>query len=296
MLMLPRVISGMVLAGALVILPPAIALAGPGECDPGTDPWCHVEEPDPAKPAKPAGGRGGSGCTWQKQTMPCTDPDFGVWIGGGCYWKPLSTPIDADTPPGKDPDEGRWGVRTCYTAPVGGDARQTYQWMGDGAVGPTPEDLAQEALAKVRLRGARIGVAPNPTGKGAVGLPVWLWTAVTPGTWGPQRASAFAGEVTVSIEAKAHTIVWDMGDGHRVTCANPGTPYEAKYGFAESKACGYRYPRPSITAADPDGRYTITATTHWRVAWSGGGQSGVLTPTSQSQTTVQIGEIQVVKR
>ena len=61
-----------------------------------------------------------------------------------------------------------------------------------------------------------------------------------------------------------------------------------------SPTCGYRYTVPSATTANPNGRYTVTATTYWRVEWSGGGQSGVLTPTSQSQTSVRIGEIPVV--
>jgi hypothetical protein len=171
---------------------------------------------------------------------------------------------------------------------------QVNYWMADPQSGPTPAELAQQALAKIHLLGAQIGIAPRPDGSGAVGLPVWLWTAVTPGTWGPLSASETGGGITVTIEAHASRIVWDMGDGHQVTCGNPGTPYEAKYGFAASTTCGYTYTRPSSTADHPHGRYTVTATTYWTVAWSGGGQSGVLTPTSQSQTSVEIGEIQVV--
>lgn len=293
-----RAFAVAILASGLILGGPAAALADPpAECDPTTNPWCSIDGDDPGDPGNDDdGGTGGGGCTWQGVTMPCSDPDFGTWIGGGCYWKPLNPPVDADPPPGKDPNKGQWGTRTCYTDPTGGVVQQAYYWMDDGEVGPTPEQLAQQALAKLRLRGAQIGITPKPDGKGAVGLPVWLWTTVSPGTWGPQRASASAGAITVSIEAKAHTIMWNMGDGHSVTCANPGTPYKAAYGLAESAVCGYKYPRPSITRANPNGRYTVTATTHWRVTWSGGGQTGVLTPTSQSQTTVQIGEIQVVKQ
>ncbi|MEH1130067.1 hypothetical protein [Micromonospora sp. CPCC 206061] len=294
-----RALAAMVLAAGLILLTPDAGRADPpAECDKTTDPLCQIEDTDPGGPGDPDnGGGGGGGCTWGGQSIPCSDPDYGYYVGGGCYWKALvPQPKDAEPPPGKDPAKGKWGVRYCYTAPGSGEVTQVYQWMDDGAIAPTPEELAERALAKLKLRGAQIGVAPKPNGKGAVGLPVWLWTAVTPGTWGPQRASESAGAITVSIEAKAHTIVWDMGDGHSVTCNNPGTPYEAKHGLAESAACGYKYLRPSITTTNPNGRYTVAATTHWRVDWSGGGQTGVLTPTSQSQTTVQIGEIQVVKK
>jgi len=294
-----RVLAAMILAAGLILVTPSAGRADPpAECDKTTDPLCQIEDTDPVDPRHPDnGGRGGGACTWDGKSIPCSDQDYGYYVGNGCYWKALvPQPKDAEPPPGKDPAKGTWGVRSCYTAPGSGEVTQVYEWMDDGAIGPTPEELAQRALAKLRLRGAQIGVAPNPNGKGAVGLPVWLWTAVTPGTWGPQRASESAGAITVSIEAKAHMIVWQMGDGNSVTCTNPGRAYKAAYGLAESTACGYKYARPSITAANPDGRYTVTATTHWRVTWTGGGQSGVLTPTSQSQTSVQIGEIQVVKR
>ena len=78
------------------------------------------------------------------------------------------------------------------------------------------------------------------------------------------------------------------------TCANPGTPYDPKYGMSASPTCPYTYPVPSSTTAHPHDRFTITATTYWTVNWSGGGQTGVLNPTSQSQTSVEIGEIPVV--
>jgi hypothetical protein len=157
-----------------------------------------------------------------------------------------------------------------------------------------PAQLAQRALAKVHLLGARMVVAPQSGGAGAVGLPVWLSTAVSALTWGPVSASESEGGVTVTITARASRIVWQMGEGGTVSCANPGTAYEPRFGMAASPTCGYVYSRPSSTTAHPHGRYTITATTYWTVDWAGGGQSGVLSPTSQAQTSVEIGEVQVV--
>src|SRR5262249_35603188 len=152
---------------------------------------------------------------------------------------------------------------------------------------PAPAQVALQALAKVHLLGAQIGIAPDPGGAGAVGLPVWLWTAVThyrdaagrdSGTWGTLTASATSGALTVTITATAQRIVWNMGDGASVSCDTPGAPYTAAAGLSDSPTCGYRYRKASTSTAAPAGRFTITATTYWRVAWSGGGQAGVLTP------------------
>jgi hypothetical protein len=291
-----RVLVALVMAVGLGALAPTAALADPpADCDKTTNPYCQVEGDGPGGGGNGGGNGGGrGGCYFGGQPVPCSDPDFGYYIGGGCYWQALNPPPAYPPPDGKDAAKGAWGVRTCYTAPGSGIVRQLYYWLDAPPNGPTPAQLAQQALAKIRLLGAQIGITPDPNGSGAVGLPVWLWTAVTPGTWGPLSASASGGGITVTITAKAQRIEWDMGDGQKKVCDNPGTPYEDRYGNSMSPTCGYRYGLPSATAANPNGRYTITATTYWRVDWSGGGQSGVLSPTSQSQTSVRIGEIPVM--
>lgn len=282
-------------AVGLVLAVPSPASAG-GQCNPTTDPWCSA---DGGASGSPGGGGsggtdGGGGCTWNGTSVACTDPEYGSYLGGGCYWQRLDPQPVLSPPAGQDSGSGSWGIKSCYTSPGSGVVRQSYYWLGNGRAAPSPQQLAERALAKVHLLGAQIGVAPRPQGSGAVGLPVWLWTAVSPGTWGPLSASARAGGVTVTIAAKATRIVWDMGDGTQVSCSNPGTPYQARYGMATSPTCGYVYTRPSSTPDHRHGRYTITATTYWTVTWSGGGQSGVLHPTSKSRTSVEIGEIQVV--
>src|SRR6266508_3314880 len=290
--------------GGWTVAVPAPSLADPipqptggGGCDEAANPDCRVEGGRPGGGGN-GGGSGGSGgrCTWKGQTIPCQDPDFGFWVRDGCYWKVAEPPPPIPPPAIHKPGvPGAWGVESCLRDVGGGRAvSQVFMWMDNPPGGPTPAELAQQALAKIKLLGAQIGITPDPSGSGAAGLPVWLWTAVTPGTWGPLSASASGGGITVTITAKAQRIEWNMGDGQTKTCDNPGTPYEDRFGNSMSPTCGYRYGFPSATAANPNGRYTVTATTHWRVEWSGGGQSGVLNPTSQSQTSVRIGEIPVV--
>ena len=298
-MLIRRMIVTAVFAGLATITAPAMVRADPtggGNCDQNPDPSCATWGNGGGSSGGSGGSSGGSGggCNWQGQNVPCKDPDFGYYMGGGCYWQALNPPPAAAPPAGQDPAKGAWGVQSCLTAPNSGVATQVYYWMENPNAGPTPAQLARQALAKIHLLGAQIGIAPRPSGAGAVGLPVWLWTAVNAGTWGPQSASASGGGITVTITAKASRIVWRMGDGDQVTCANPGTPYKAKYGMSTSPTCPYTYAVPSSTITHPHGRFTITATTHWTVNWSGGGQTGVLNPTSQSQTSVEIGEIPVV--
>lgn len=284
------------LALALVWTATPATEAASGDCQKVNNPWCSASGSTPGgSGANGTGtGGGGSGCSWGGQPFPCTDPEFGSYLGNGCYWKQVSTQAGMPPPAGQDPSKGVWGVKSCYTAPGSGAVMQMYWWRVNAAPTVDPAVLARRALAKLQLLGAQIVVAPQPGGAGAVGLPVWLATTVTPQTWGPASASESEGGVTVTVTARASRIVWQMGDGGTVSCNNPGTVYAPRYGMAASPTCGYVYARPSSTPAHPHGRYTITATTYWTVDWAGGGQTGVLTPTSQAQTSVEIGEVQVV--
>ena len=123
-----------------------------------------------------------------------------------------------------------------------------------------------------------------------VGVPVWLWTEVTPTTWGPNSATASVPGLSVTATAQARQIVWDTGDGRSETCRNPGTPYYT--GGVVSPTCQHVYERSS--AQEPDTAYRVTATTTWDVTWTGGGTSGSLTVTRVSTGSVRVGEVQVL--
>jgi hypothetical protein len=157
-----------------------------------------------------------------------------------------------------------------------------------------PAQLAQEALDKMTLLGPDIGITPQPGGKGVVGMPVYMWTAKTAETYGPNSASASAGGITVTATAKVKRIVWDMGDGNTVTCTTAGTPYKAEFGKKESPDCGYLYSEPSSTQAA--GRYHVTATSTWQVDWqvNGGGETGQLAATRTNAVDIDVAEVQVL--
>lgn len=229
----------------------------------------------PGQPGPPGGGGGGGGgespCTY---TLASPQPP-----AGHSSWE------------GHAPGDGAVYTRVC----VGDDGTVSIQlaWLATPPGAPSPAVLAALAVSRLPIRGPNIGVAPDPDGSGLVGVPVWLWTAVTPSTWGPISATASVPGLSVTATANATKIVWDMGNGHSVTCTNPGTPHTGQAG--KSPTCGYDgYPDPSSTK--PGGRYKITGTTTWHVTWAGGGTSGVLDVTRQSSTTIDIGELPVVTR
>ncbi|TQJ37840.1 ATP/GTP-binding protein [Streptomyces sp. SLBN-115] len=203
---------------------------------------------------------------------------------GSMYWK------------GKSPEDGGAVYeRSCRTGP-GTTPVYTYFVADEAANVPAvdPAEVAQQAVAKMQLSGPDIA-SPRANGKYVVGVPMWMWVNTSPTTFGPNSASATAGGVTVLATARVTKIVWAMGDGSAVTCNGAGTPYAASDGVQESPTCGHTYVRTS--ASQTGGRFTVTATSTWTVDWqvNGGGESGQLVETRQSQMQVAIGEVQVVR-
>jgi hypothetical protein len=300
-----------ILAAAAAAVLMSLALAGPASADgPGGGgecggPDCNVWGEVPGGPGGggndggddgDGGGGGSSGCHFGGQTVPCSIGGLG-WFNrsDGCYYLKSPPP-----PPGSAQQPAPGEVGNFYTITCGmydgGPVEARLEWVPGAPLQqpPDPEELARRALASITLKGADIGMAPRPGGAGLVNLPVWMWTAVTPSTWGPISASASEAGLTVTITAKAERIVWDMGDGHSVTCASPGTPFKTGNGGQQSPTCGYVYGSSSRDRSG--GKYTVTATTDWRVDWAGGGATGVIDQTRTAGTTVQIDELQVVNR
>ncbi|GGJ89759.1 hypothetical protein GCM10010123_19470 [Pilimelia anulata] len=315
--------TGAALMMCLALIAPTATIltsAAPASADPPVictpDGDCTVVVTKPGKPGgtKPGTGKpseGGAGaCNWAGETVPCTIPvrseitrATSAWFnaGDGCYYNTIDPPPPASSTlwEGHKPGEGAVYEYICYPAGrthplgIGGVG---IKWLaspppGFGG-GVSPAVLAQQAVARLPITGPAIGTAPRRDGSGLVGLPVWLWTTVSPRTWGPATATASAGGITVTATANASRIEWQMGDGQSVTCTTPGTPYKASAAGATSPDCGYVYRTPS--KSQPDGKYTITAVTTWRVTWAGGGQSGELTTTRQSTTAVDVKELVVV--
>lgn len=302
----PRRLPAVLLAAALTSLLALVAPAGPALADPGADcpigqTDCSVWDDDPGLPGDPgdgggdgddgdSGGGGSAKCRWNGKTIPCWDDVLG-WFnnGDGCYYK-LATPQPPDTPEGK-----QWYVRTCNGGDLGAQDSILLDAPPPGfGSPPDPEEIALRLLASIDLLPPRISVAPRKTnGPGLVGLPVWMWASPGRNYFGEPALTASDTErgVTVTITAKVERIVWNMGNGVKVTCTGPGTEYKTsgRYAGQPSPDCGYDSGYPTA------GTYRVSATTYWLVQWSGGGESGVFRPTRTSNSAqIQINELQVV--
>src|SRR5205085_2757334 len=143
---------------------------------------------------------------------------------------------------------------------------------------------------------------PTPNEAGLTGLPVWLWTTVTPTagdgpkTWGTITRTAAVPGRSVTATARSTKIVWNLGDGSPlITCTGPGEAYQPSFGLAKpdcGAAAGYQHPSKTV----PGGRFKVTGTTTWEVTWSGagGGATGILQFNLATTTTIEIQELQVV--
>ncbi|MCM2430963.1 hypothetical protein [Streptomyces sp. RKAG337] len=268
-------------------------------------------------PGSGGGGGGGSAkCVihWKKPNgqeygeVPCYEAGVG-WFNfqDECYWDVLNPQ------PAANAEEWQWGNGApadaadrakgkAYNVICPGIGRE----LAGGTIwslnpppgfggGPSPEELAREAIKKMRLLGPQIGTAPGAGKTGIVGMPVWIWNVKTDRTWGPVSASASAAGLTVTATANVKKIVYSMGDGGGVTCTSAGTPYKESYGGNTSPDCGYRYTKTS--GGKSGNAFSVSAVTTWTVHWAGGGQQGDITTTRASGgVQLAIGEAQVVAK
>jgi hypothetical protein len=231
-----------------------------------------------SKPADTGSGQSGSKAVCTVKKMDPQPP------AGSMFWED------------KSPKDGAVYQRTCRNGPDGAPVNSTF--VADGAAAGVaavdPAVVAQQAVAKMKLVGPDIA-SPRAAGKYIVGVPMWMWVNKSPTAYGPNTTTATAGGVTVTATANVSKIDWKMGDGSTVTCNGPGTAYAASYGKQESPTCGHTYTRTSVSQSGA--KYAVTATATWTVDWqvNGGGGTGQFTEVRQSQTQVEIGEVQVVR-
>lgn len=244
-------------------------------------------------------------CTVWVETVPT--PDGGQGSGGGGGGGSIAMiVVDGRTcapagptdpqPPLSDPvwdGNAEGAIYDCVVGPAstgGFQAPMTLRYWSatPPAAVPDPALLAQQAVDSMGLRAIRVGIVPRTDGGsvGLVGVPNWMWVdAPDAVTFGPSTASASAGGWTVTATARVDSVTWDMGDGQIVTCG-AGTPYRDSYGSSPSPDCGHVYTE--------QGQYTVTATSHWVVTWSGIGQVGTISMNLTESALVTIGEAQVL--
>ncbi|MBC7679762.1 MAG: hypothetical protein H7233_12360, partial [Pseudorhodobacter sp.] len=221
---------------ALLAVPAGVAAAQGPECGyVNQDGVCTITITPPAPGAKPVGNPGSGGgappqCAEYGVPVPCSDPARGSYSNDlQCYLRPMSPQPSTDSPlwAGNFPEGVVYNCSAAGSYP-GTSGGGTVWLPGPPDGGLPPAAAAQAVVARMDLRAANIGIVPEdkPGSIGAVGAPVYLWTAPGPATFGPQVLTASAGGVTITATAKVDRIVWDMGDGKSVTCRTPGTVYQ----------------------------------------------------------------------
>lgn len=224
-----------------------------------------------------AGGNSGVRCTYIKDTDRTA----------------LGSPRAGD--PG-DPHFGEAGAYytvRCITGPLS-QLVIFNLWVPANRPAVAPQTLAQVARRYLPLPLPIIHTNPPASVDQVVNVPTWLW--VDPATWGVRTATASVPNESATVTATPVSVTWTMGDGSRVVCRGPGTPYAGGDPARPSPDCGHTYRQSS--AGQPGLRYPVTATTTWRITWVASGvvaASGSLAPLLRTATTsLRVAEAQTV--
>ena len=240
-------------------------------------------------------------CTYRGEEIACTS-DLGVWSEDRqCFVQRLSPQPSAEHAIWEGRDEGT--IYQCvppgasFSAGVG---IGFWFWAPSaGAAGAPvlvdPVTLAEKAVERMELESPAIGMTPLAAGAPLlVGMDAWLWIDnAGPRGYGPITRTASAGPVSVTATAEVTKVVWDLGDGTKLTCRTAGTPWSPDKGTGPSPTCGHRYLTPSTQTRS--GTFTVRATAHWQVEWTGAGQAGEITFTMDGEREQPVTEVQVLQ-
>lgn len=188
--------------------------------------------------------------------------------------------------------------RFAQTAlPEAPDIRQAGEPAGPAAPAApalSPQEVAYIASARLQLAPPKPMIGPSPElnewKMAAVGYPLWLWAD---GEVDPAPVSDSVADIAVSLDAHLVKVVFDMGDGNKISCSDLGTKWTpAVEPGAKSPSCGYAYEKPSL----PAGSYTVTANAVWAIDWNINGTTGTIPLYQSASTAIPVGELQVLVR
>ena len=151
---------------------------------------------------------------------------------------------------------------------------------------PEPVVLARVAVGRMDLRAPEIGLWPEsleelPEGHNYVGWHNWMWVRDPgPATWGPITKTVTESGYAITATAAVTKVTWEMGNGDTKECDKGVEHLKSQEEDQASPTCGYVYHQR--------GDYTVTATAHWVVVWSGLGQQGVIEMDLSSQVHTSV--------
>lgn len=215
--------------------------------------------------------------------VPAASPSGGLTFAAQCS-NPTATSINFD-PFGN--------VR--FMRPLPGPGGPPAQAPPGGQPTVSAATLAEQARRFLPLPAPIIRTNPTPDHDQLVNLPTWLWVAAS--SWNLRTATASVPGLSVTVTAVPVTVTWVTGDGGRVLCHGPGTPYDtARSPTSQATDCSHAYRQGS--AGQPGGRYLLSATTTWQITWAASGAvtaSGALPPLARTaQTTLRVAEAQAL--
>lgn len=129
-----------------------------------------------------------------------------------------------------------------------------------------PVELVTRQLQTLNPRPAVIHLSPSVERDQIVNLRSWLWVdPIPPLTTQAVSPPEESPPVRIDLQAVPQAVVWDMGDGHSVTCVGPGRAYNTRKSEAEQQTdCAYTYTKTS--AGQPHDRFTVKAAVVWQVS------------------------------
>lgn len=240
--------------------------------------------PAPTEPPNSGGEDGGDSDAECIGTLgkpiDCTSGEY-VWRADHmCYLdpEPLSTDPTDGLPAWNGQTDG--AIHMCFSDTFGGGSANWPVWVAPAEeAGPSPAELAQQAVDSMELRAVEIGMAPEPDNADPnilIRMPNQVYaTNAGPNALGPTSASASAGGITVTAEGRPTGIDIDPGDGSAPFSCTTTELAATQRALEGPGICSVTWEHTSTE--QPDGTYPLTVTTHWEVTWEGGGESGVIT-------------------
>ena len=141
-------------------------------------------------------------------------------------------------------------------------------------------------MERMDLHAPDIGLWPDPleklpTGHNYVGWHNWMWIRDPgPTTWGPITKTVTEAGYAITATAAVTKVTWEMGNGDTKVCDKGMEHLAWQEEDKPSPTCGYVYHQR--------GDYTITATAHWVIVWSGLGQQGTIEMDLSSQVHTSV--------
>ncbi len=317
--MLRRIVTLLSITLAAVLTPTLMASAAQApsclKIDPQTG-LCLVYSSGGGSPGHGGGaggasvGGGTSTCHWTAGShhasgvVPCTGPNGAAW-NGFCYVS-LMTPQPPQGVDGGAVWEGHTSgaIYEC-SAPGPGESGVGVVglefWFANppAGLGPSPAQLAQEALTRLTIPAPTPGRYPSGTLKDGrpytlVNAYTWYWTA---GAFRVLSATASAGGESSTITVTPSVLTFTPGDGTKtVSCSGPGVSWKQSDGpwAASPSGCDYRYLSSSIS--DPNGEVTATYGIDWSISWrsSDGGRGTLPDLTTTAKSTFAVAEAEAV--